>query len=254
MTINKKQMKRTGVGSIEVYNTTVQKKPRSLVQSKLVLTAQGPRLARGDSVKEPDEWLTEEMAQQMRGAVALQPAEYLHQSESPYCAFGQDHECTQLRVCYTLKSYECLVQEFLNHRGRDPPQNVEIFLQFWAAWHEMSVKWRFLCPECYTRLYTTPREKRRVALLTEVKTLKPSLVMVVDKDELAHQWLDLKNWGEKNDKGNYKRQLDGQWLTLFYRKQQWHWAYDNKFSPKGYDRIQDALQATYQAHRELIEK
>ncbi len=245
-------MKRTGSEPATI-DLTVPKKPRQLHQTQLTLTARGPALVRGVTESVPLDWFTEALQQQMRKIAATHLTRYTSGGERR-CAFNSDHADT-LRVAYRDKYYEALVQEFMETRGSDAPVTTASFLHYWEAWHTTHAKLRLLCKACYQRVH--PRFVGDAPLATPSDEPAPVITLQPykgDKRLSEHEWLDIASWGAKSEKGNYSRLLDERHFTLFYRREQWHWAYNNKFSAKGCDRLAEVLRASYEVHKELIHR
>ncbi len=208
-------------------------------------------------------WLTEDLQQRMKECVAPQLTLYANAHTSQRCAFNGDHAAS-VKVAYRNKYYAELVTEFLQHRrsshyldeDSDVPQSIQSFLDLWECWHKFNAKFRLLCLSCYRQMHPTfvsVKEKTNDVskITTPPLTLQP---YSGDRSLSAHKWLDLKSWGSANEKGNYSRLIDGKHFTLFRRNDMWYYAYDAKFSRKGLDRVQDALQASYETYRELIHR
>ncbi len=249
----------------EIIDLTQTKRPAKLAQATLVASPKGPLVGppRDDEKHEACDLssLSEQLQQRMRDAVAHQLEGYRRAQKEERCAFSPDHAGT-MRVAYRVRYYDELVRDYLVVHDTGATQ--DRFLEDWVGYHLLHAKLRLLCAHCHQTQHPQfvadrPRHKRpSLQQLRQAEQTRPSVNEVLrpyaDSGAPEHAWLDAASWGAPNAKGNYARQLDGAYFTVFQRNGRWLYVYQGKYGAERHATLQEALRASYADYTETIRR
>jgi hypothetical protein len=167
--------------------------------------------------------------------------------------------------------------------------NNRYFVSTWQWYHQKNARLRVLCDTCTQKRVRSStcgggggkKQRHTVIDLTDKQTKTPEKehqrpqkteieVEIKPKSSVndmlrpyadrraafSHTWLDVRTWGEPNEKGNYTRLLDGRTFTLFLQPKQrrWSFVYDNKFAGRTFLSLNETLLASYEKYGQLIRR
>ena len=213
--------------------------------------------------------LTSALRHAMYHAVEDQLREFMESEPLPLlCSFNKEHTRGEYTTSHCIRSFVELCNAFLKMFSSlqlpseyDPLhggflEKDHLFKDQWSVFHKKRATLRILCRACHL-LYTSDpcnNKKKTDAVAGPTLCINDVLKMPPKSKQFAHSWLDIKTWGEKNDKGGYRRVLGDGVFTLFIRDNKWNYAYKNKFGTEKHDSLAHLLEETYRVFGDTIRR